>query len=147
MLKRESLINEFWARVASATGIIRTARNPVAKPDPSDMPLANLFDFQSKVLKTAGGGKTSLPTLSFETAVHTEVFVAGTSDEEATNELMTVLTAVLASIFSDGSSLWGIDCMVKISEFTRVFRPTVGNFVAAIGVTCYIYYNEDLNDL
>ena len=147
MLKRESLINEFWSRIVGTTGILRTARNPVAMPDPSDMPLVNIFDFQSKAKKTSGGGKTGLPTIQFETAVHMEVFVAGASDETASNELMTILTEVLKSIFSDGSSLGGIDCLIIISEMTRVYRPPIGNFVAAIGVTFNIYYAEDLNSL
>ena len=144
MLRREQIISELVSRIGNTEGITFVARNPSAKPSVDEMPLGNIFDFPAQVVKSSGGGKTSLPTYKMVMQALVEVYVSGTTDDLASYELMEFYTEMLIAIFSDGASLGGL-CEIGISEMTRIFRPPIGGNVAGIGTVFTVVYPEDLN--
>lgn len=146
-LKRETLMAELVTRVANVTGNALTVRNPANRPSTDNMPLVAIMDFPARVLGTPRGSKTQKPVLKVEFKVVMEVYVAGTTEEDATSELMTFFASVLSAIFTDGCSLGGLGCLITITDFTRVLRPPIGQNAAGIGTLFNIEYVEDFSNL
>ncbi len=146
MLKREEIVSEIIGRLSGITGIGLISRNPSSRPDISDMPIVNVFDFPAKAVSSRFSRNTA-PLIEFELTLVLELFIAGTTEELATSELFDFYRNVLKAIFADGASLGGIGCAVTISEITRVLRPPIGGNAIGIGMVLLIKYVEDLNNL
>lgn len=147
MLKREAIIAELAKRIAEVEGMTFTARNPVTRPSVEDMPVGNIFDFPATVIKTSGGGRTKAPICEMVGEILLEIYTTGTTEATSSDELFVFVETVLQAIYTDGMSLGGLDCSLRIKEFTRVFRPPVGGNAAGIGIVFTVQYVEDLNIL
>ena len=154
-MKREELVTEVQRRFAgikTANGytldVNHVFRNPEEEPNPSIMPLVNLFEMPDLLVSQKDRGATKPPIATRELVVVAECWMVATSEGKASKEISQFLKAARVAIFNDGITLGkkGVIGVAEI-EVSRVYRPAIGNGVVGIGQVLRIRYLEDYSQL
>ena len=147
MLEREQILGALWERMASVTGVKRTARNPVNPPNVDDLPCINMFELADNVVATQRRGATQPPAYKRELVVVLEPFVLGSSEPQATKELGAFVQELKKKLYEGGTTLGLKNVEIEETEMTQVLRPPAMERVAGVGISLKIRYVEDISRL
>jgi hypothetical protein len=145
MREREIAIAEFWKRIASVTGVIKTARNPSDNPSASDFPAIQFFELDDTI--TGKGRRGGYPIYTRTLIVTAEAFIPGTSESAATKELGDFVQEMKKKIYAGGNNLNKTCSEITEIGCTRVLRPPVGKNSIGIGVIFEIKYIENISTI
>ena len=141
MKEREALIQEFWRRMSTVTGVQKTARNPKTPPTLEDLPCIQFFEMADNVREgSARGGK---PVYRRELQLVLETFYEGSSEAASSQELGSFVEDMKSKLYEGGSNLGGTCSMIEETQASRILRPQLGEHVAGIALVLLITYIED----
>jgi hypothetical protein len=147
MLEREEIIAALWQRMASVSGVQRTARNPVNPPTETDLPCINIFELSDEVTDAKSRGGSRSPAYKRELRVVVEPFVLGDSEPQATQKLGLFVIELKKKLYEGGNTLGLSGVEVLEEEMSQVYRPPNTEKIAGIGITLKIKYVEDISRL
>ena len=145
MLERELIFGALWDRMASVSGVVRTARNPVNPPNVDDLPCINMFEMQDKVVSVQKRGASRPPAYIRELTMIIETFVLGTSEPQATQELGAFVTELKKKLYEGGTTLGLSGVEIEEVGMTPVLRPPGVEKVAGVGLSLKVTYIEDVS--
>jgi hypothetical protein len=141
MLKRESIAQEFWKRIAGVTDVVYTSRNPKAPPGEDNLPASQFFEFEDKVVEVGKRGDTLVYKRRWTIVL--EMFTKSTAEAASSKELMDFVEDTRLAIYDGGPSLGGL-CELHEVDSSRVLRPPAGENIAGIGISFEINYVEEI---
>lgn len=145
MREREILIAEFWKRIASVTGVVKTARNPSDNPSTDDFPAIQFFELDDKVMQS--GRRGGYPIYQRTLMLTVEAFIAATSESASSKELGAFVQEAKKKIYAGGNNLNKTCNEITELGCTRVLRPPVGKNSVGIGIIFEIKYIENITTI
>lgn len=141
MIERETWAQALWSRLAGVEGMVYTARNPKAQPTFDRIPFAQFFELEDNVEATSSRG--GWPVFKRRSRIVVEIFIAGTTEGSATQELGTFVRKVKRAIFNGGVNLGGACAEIREIAQSQVLRPQDGKPTIGIGLVYDVLYIED----
>ena len=145
MREREILIAEFWRRIASVTGVVKTARNPGDNPTTDDFPAIQFFELDDTI--TGKGRRGGYPVYNRNLMLTVEAFLAATSEAAPSKELGAFVQEIKKKIYSGGNNLNKTCSEITELGCTRVLRPPVGENSVGIGLIFEVKYTENISTI
>ena len=145
MRERELLIAEFWRRIASVTGVAKTARNPGDNPSSDDFPAIQFFELNDEI--TGKGRRGGYPIYSRTLMLTVEAFLTATSEPASSKELGVFVTEIKKKIYAGGNNLNKTCTEITELGCTRVLRPPVGKNSVGIGLIFEVKYIENISTI
>lgn len=139
--ERETILQELWRRIDGVSGVVRVVRNPEGPSDLNDHPAVHIIELGDLV--TDRGARGGRPIYKRKLTLAVEVFVAGTSEGAASQELLTLVSDIKSAIFSDGVSM-GENCEVAELDSSRIEVIPGGDHIRGIGIGYQIAYIEQV---
>lgn len=145
MREREILIAEFWRRIASVTGVVKTARNPGDIPNVDDFPAIQFFELDDTIVSS--GRRGGYPIYSRKLILTTEAFIPATSESASSKELGVFVQEIKKKIYAGGNNLNKTCSEITELGCTRVLRPPVGENSIGIGLIFDVRYVENISTI
>lgn len=149
MLKREVIVERFEKRMSEVSGVSFVARNPIKEPQTSDLPCIQFFELGDGVDsgKVSKRGAGTYPSYIRTLSLIAEIFIAGSSEEASSKELLAFVEEVKKKFYEGGNNLGlsGVELVERGAG--RVLRPPAGDNIAGMGIELEIAYIEDTSEM
>jgi len=147
MGQRESAIRELQYRMWNVPGVGLVLRNTSQEPAVSDMPFIGIFELTDRIVEAGRRGGGVLPVYKREVDLVLEIFIAGSTEADASAELADFVSKVRAKLYEGGVTLGKRCSYITETGMSKVLRPPVGGNIAGIGISLTMTYVDDVSAL